>query len=66
MRKVAAGSLVDLVHNVSTTLYNPRAEDTLDRLDRRGAPHDRFDFFKTGSVELKRRDRMRELISFER
>ena len=51
---------------VSTALSNPRAEDTLDHLDRRGAPHERFDFFKTGSAELKRRNRMRELTSFER
>ena len=33
--------------------------------DSRGAPHDILNFFKTGSVELKRRNRMRELTPFE-
>lgn len=64
-RLTSAGppSLGDLIYNVSATLPDPIAGETLNDLGGRGVSHNVFDFLKVMSVKLKCRDRSKDLTS---
>ena len=61
---IGSPPLVGLARSVSTDPSNPSAEGTLDRLNRRGVPHNVSDFFNDSLSRTKCEDRVSDLTAF--